>query len=235
MPHIRTVLYDQNRLEECVNEINGLRAGLIRIGTFNSVSAQWLPGIIRFFHADYPAIRFELLHGTNEQIEEWIRSGRVDIGFIKYPPDTEMDSEFLYRDPIVSIFAAEDPHAGLSSFSLCQLPELPYIALNEGVDDEITAVLEANGIQPDTRFIESDDHAVVAMVEQGLGTSLMSMMMIQGFSRRIAAIPLEPPAWRDLGIGFRDRKSLSGAAAAFLQCTRQWLAENGYHSEGSSE
>ena len=174
MPHIRTVLYDQYRLEECMNEINGLRAGLIRIGTFNSVSAQWLPGIIRSFHADYPAIRFELLHGTNEQIEEWIRSGRVDIGFIKYPP-------------------------------------------------------------ADTRFIESDDHAVVAMVEQGLGTSLMSMMMIQGFSRRIAAIPLEPPAWRDLGIGFRDRKSLSGAAAAFLQCTRQWLAENGYHSEGSSE
>ena len=42
MPHIRTVLYDQNRLEECVNEINGLRTGLIRIGTFNSVSAQWL-------------------------------------------------------------------------------------------------------------------------------------------------------------------------------------------------
>ena len=65
MPHIRTVLYDQYRLEECVNEINGLRAGLIRIGTFNSVSAQWLPGIIRSLPADYPAIRFELLHGTN--------------------------------------------------------------------------------------------------------------------------------------------------------------------------
>ncbi|MGN1143449.1 MAG: LysR family transcriptional regulator, partial [Anaerovoracaceae bacterium] len=233
LPYIRTVLYDQYRLEECVNEINGLRAGLIRIGTFNSVSAQWLPGIIQSFHTDYPEIRFELLHGTNEQIEEWIGSGRVDIGFIKYPPDTEMDSEFLYRDPIVSIFAAEDPHAGLSSFSLRQLPELPYIALNEGVDDEITAVLEANGIQPDTRFIESDDHAVVAMVEQGLGTSLMSMMMIQGFSRQIAAVPLDPPAWRDLGIGFRDRKSLSGAAAAFLQYTRQWLAENGYRCEGS--
>ena len=42
LPHIRTVLYDQYRLEECVNEINGLRTGLIRIGTFNSVSAQWL-------------------------------------------------------------------------------------------------------------------------------------------------------------------------------------------------
>ena len=110
----------------------------------------------------------------------------------------------------------------------CQASSGPYIALNEGVDDEITAVLEANGIQPDTRFIESDDHAVVAMAEQRLGTSLMSMMMIQGFSRQISAVPLDPPAWRDLGVGFRDRKSLSGAAAAFLQYTRQWLTENEY-------
>lgn len=235
LPHIRTVLYDQYRLEECVNEINGLKSGLIRIGTFNSVSAQWLPGMIRKFHADYPAIRFELVHGTNAQIEEWTCSGRVDIGFIKYPPDAEMDSEFLYRDPLVSIFAAEDPHAEQSSFSLRELPDLPYIALNEGVDDEITAVLAANGIVPDTRFVESDDHAVVAMVEQGLGTSLMSMMMIQGFSRRITAVPLDPPAWRDLGVGFRDRKSLSRAASAFLQCIRQWLSENGYCSERSTD
>ena len=27
LPHIRTVLYDQYRLEECVNEINGLKSG----------------------------------------------------------------------------------------------------------------------------------------------------------------------------------------------------------------
>lgn len=72
LPHIKTVLYDQYRLEECVNEINGLKSGLIRVGTFNSVSAQWLPGMIKRFQADYPGIRFELLHGTNDQNVEWI-------------------------------------------------------------------------------------------------------------------------------------------------------------------
>ena len=61
MPHIRTVLYDQNRLEECVNEINGLRAGLIRIGTFNSVSAQWLPSILKSFGGRYPSIEFDVV------------------------------------------------------------------------------------------------------------------------------------------------------------------------------
>ena len=42
LPDIRTVLHDQRRLAEHIDEINGLRDGLIRVGTFNSVSAQWL-------------------------------------------------------------------------------------------------------------------------------------------------------------------------------------------------
>lgn len=230
LPHIKTVLYGQYRLEECVDEINGLKSGLIRVGTFNSVSAQWLPGMIKKFHAVHPGIRFELLHGTNNQNEEWISTGRVDIAFIKYPPDTAMDAEFLYRDPIVSIFASDDEHASWDKFSLSDLPDLPYIALNEGVEDEITAILQANKVQPETRFVESDDHAVIAMVEQGLGTSLMSRMMLLGFSRKIAAVPLDPPAWRDLGIGCRDRNNLSAAAKAFVQCAKEWLEEEGYHA-----
>lgn len=225
LPYIRTVLHDQRRLSEYIDEINGLREGLIRIGTFNSVSAQWLPGIIKKFHKDYPRIRFELLHGTDEQINSWIADGRVDVGFVAYPSKLDLDDTFLYRDPIVSIFAEDDPHASMDTFPISMLPELPYIALNEGVEDEITAILNQNRIQPDARFVESDDHAVIAMVEQGLGISLMSMMMLQGFDRRIAAVPLDPPGHRDLGIACRDRSMLSAAASRFYDCACDWVAE----------
>ena len=104
------------------------------------------------------------------------------------------------------------------------LPELPYIALNEGVEDEITAILNQNRIELDARFMESDDHAVIAMVEQGLGTSLMSMMMLEGFSRKIKAVPLEPPGYRDLGIACRSRQLLSSAAEAFYECACKWVS-----------
>lgn len=65
LPYIRTVLHDQRRLSERIGEINGLREGLIRVGTFNSVSSQWLPGMIKRFQAQYPAIR---LSCSTEQI-----------------------------------------------------------------------------------------------------------------------------------------------------------------------
>lgn len=226
LPYIRTVLHDQRRLTERIDEINGLREGLIRIGTFNSVSAQWLPGIIKKFHTDYPGIQFELLHGTDAQIVSWIADGRVDVGFVAYPTISELEADFLYRDPIVGIFAEDDPHASMDTFPISRLPELPYIALNEGVEDEITAILDQNRIQPDARFIESDDHAVIAMVEQGLGTSLMSMMMLEGFDRRIIAVPLDPPGYRDLGIACRSREMLSLAAAKFYAYACDWILED---------
>lgn len=225
LPYIRTVLHDQRRLEERIGEINGLRDGLIRIGTFNSVSAQWLPGIIKKFHTDHSGIRFELLHGTDAQIVNWIGDGRVDVGFVAYPTRSELEADFLYRDPIVSIFAENDPLAKLEKFPLSMLPELPYVALNEGVEDEITAILNQNRIEPDTRFMESDDHAVIAMVEQGLGTSLMSRMMLEGFSRRIVAVAIDPPGHRDLGIACRSKELLSNAAAEFYRYACEWVRD----------
>lgn len=224
LPYISRVLHDQQRLSERVNEINGIREGLIRVGTFNSVSAQWLPGIIKKFHAEYPGIQFELLHGTDAQIVNWIEEGRVDLGFVAYPTTPELEAEFLYRDPIVSIFAEDDANATMEVFPISMLQNIPYIALNEGEEDEITAILNHNQIQPNTRFMESDDHAVIAMVEQGLGTSLMSMMMIKGFDRRIVAIPLDPPGYRDLGIAVRSRMLLSSAGSAFYNYARDWIS-----------
>lgn len=223
LPYIRRVLQEQQRLSEQVAEINGIRKGAIRIGTFNSVSAQWLPGMIKAFHTDYPGVQFELMHGTDAQIVSWVEEGLVDIGFVAYPTKPDLEADFLYRDPIVSIFAEDDPHAALDVFPISKLPTLPYIALNEGEEDEITTLLDKNQIQPDAHFVESDDHAVIAMVEQGLGTSLMSTMMLKGFARRIAAVPLDPPGYRDLGIACRSHALLSSAASLFYQYACDWV------------
>lgn len=225
LPYIRTVINDQKRLREFIDELNGISKGLVRVGTFNSVSAQWLPGMIKSFQNDYPGIQFELLHGTDIQIVNWIKDGRVDVGFVAYPTSPELESVFLYRDPIVAIFSEDDPISKNECFDIANLSDVPYVALNEGVEDEITAILNKNRIKLDARFIESDDHAVIAMVEQGLGVSLMSVMMLQGFDRKITALPLNPPGYRDLGIACRSHRLLSRASAEFFKCACNWVNE----------
>ena len=222
MPYIRNVISAQRNLDQAVGKIKGRQLGLIRVGTFNSASAQWLPGMIKEFTDTYPDVRFELIHGTDEETRKLTEDGRVDMTFTDYSNrGNVLIEEFLMRDPIVCIFSSKDPKASLNSISLKTLEELPYVALNEGVDDEITRILTINNVNLDPRFIESDDHAVVAMVEQGLGTSLMSEMMLQGFEADIATVPLDPPAYRKIGLAYRDNYSL--AAAAFMSHIRNWI------------
>ena len=234
MPYIRSAILAQRNVEQAVGEINGKYRGLIRIGTFNSASAQWLPGMIKEFTEKYPEVRFELIHGTDEITRKLAETGRVDLTFTDYPTKADLDEEFLIRDPIVAIFAKDDPMATRKSISLKELETLPYIALNEGVDDEITRLLTINKVELNPRFTESNDHAVLAMVEQGLGTSLMSKMMLQGFNADIAMVPLNPPAYRKLGIGCRDRKKLSLAADTFWNIAKDWISRH-YPKESLKE
>ena len=234
MPYIRSAILAQRNVEQAVGEINGKYRGLIRIGTFNSASAQWLPGMIKEFTEKYPEVRFELIHGTDEITRKLAETGRVDLTFTDYPTKADLDEEFLIRDPIVAIFAKDDPMATRKSISLKELETLPYIALNEGVDDEITRLLTINKVELNPRFTESNDHAVLAMVEQGLGTSLMSKMMLRGFNADIAMVPLNPPAYRKLGIGCRDRKKLSLAADTFWNIAKDWISRH-YPKESLKE
>ena len=223
MPYIRGVLYAQKSLDEAVGQIKGRQLGLVRIGTFNSASAQWLPGMIKEFSEEHPDVRFELIHGTDEETSGLTESGRLDLTFTDYPTKYALQEDFLISDPIVCIFSSDDPNANRESISLRELESLPYVALNEGVDDEITRILAASKTELNARFVESDDHAVVAMVEQGLGTSLMSEMMLQGFDANVKQVPLDPPAYRKLGIACRDKKRLSLAATAFMEHIKNWV------------
>ena len=226
MPYIRGVLYAQKSLDEAVGQIKGRQLGLVRIGTFNSASAQWLPGMIKEFSEDHPDVRFELIHGTDEETSGLTESGRLDLTFTDYPTKYALQEDFLISDPIVCIFSADDPNGNRKSISLQELEDLPDVALNEGVDDEITRILAASKTELTARFVESDDHAVVAMVEQGLGTSLMSELMLQGFNANVKQVPLDPPAYRKLGIACRDKERLSLAAAAFMEHVKNWIAKH---------
>ncbi len=222
LPHIKALLVEQRRLMQCAAEIRNLDIGLITIGTFNSISAQWLPSIIKEFTRLHPGVRFQLLHGNNDQIVDWVQKNQVDIGFTRYGTATDCHEIFLYQDPIIGVFSAQAPQAAHTDFTLEELKTLPYIALNEGVDDEITEVLEQAGVTLHPAFVESDDHAVIAMVEQGLGTSLMSQMMVRGFDRKIVAIPLHPPRFRQIGIACKDKALLSAAASDFWEHIKVW-------------
>ncbi len=81
LKYIREVLQWNEQLKQEVAAINGLEVGTVRIGTFTSVSTQWLPGIMKRFESQHPSIEIKLLEGDYDDINQWIANGAVDFGF----------------------------------------------------------------------------------------------------------------------------------------------------------
>ena len=63
------------------------------------------------------------------------------------------------------------------------------------------------------------DSAVISMVEHGLGVSILSRLVLKGRSDDVLALPLDPPAVRELGIATRPRKDLRSIVRRFISFT----------------
>lgn len=217
LPHAQSVCTEYRKLQMQVDELNGLQAGLIRIGTFSSVATHWLPNIIREFQKDYPNIEYELLLGDYKEIEEWILTGRVDCGFLRLPTHPELQTIFLEQDELLVILPEAHPSAGCDRFPVAALCNDPFMLLEKGEKAEVSGIFERCKISPNVHFTTWDDYAIMSMVESGLGISILPQLILRRVPYRIIAKELEVPAYRSIGLALRDQRSASIAVKRFME------------------
>ena len=216
LPYAQKVCQDYDKLQAQVDEISGLEAGLIRIGTFSSVATHWLPKIIKKFQADYPHIDYELLLGDYTEIETWIAEGRVDCGFLKLPTRPEFATIFLEQDPLLVVLPQRHPLAKLPKVPVQELLNYPFMLLDKGEQSEVGELLEQCGIRPQVHFTTWDDYAIMSMVESGLGIAILPRLILRRVPYKLVLKELAIPAFRKIGLALREKKTASQAVKRFL-------------------
>jgi len=194
-----------------------MQSGIIRIGTFSSVATHWLPNMIKAFKKDYPNIEFELLLGDYTEIESWIIEGRVDFGFLRLPTKADIETMFVEQDRLLVVIPQDHPLADCDLFPISELLNSPFMLLEKGAKAEISEIFEKHQVSPQISFTTWDDYAIMSMVENGLGISILPELILNRIPYRIVAKELEVPAFRTIGIAMREQKSLSLAAKSFLE------------------
>ena len=216
LPHAKSVCTEYEKLQMQVHELNGLQSGLIRIGTFSSVATHWLPKIIKEFQKDYPNIDYELLLGDNKEIEEWIAEGRVDCGFMRLPTHPDFNTIFLEQDKLLAILPENHPLANCEKFPIHALSEEPFMLLEKSDKAEISEIFERCNFVPNVRFTTWVDYAIMSMVESGLGISILPQLILKRVPYNIVIKELDIPAYRNIGLALRNKKTASLAVNRFL-------------------
>lgn len=74
-PYVERLVYQYWAAQEKAGEIKGLETGVVRMGTLASISAHWLPDLLRDFQFRYPGVEFMIHQGDYTSIQEWIKTG----------------------------------------------------------------------------------------------------------------------------------------------------------------
>lgn len=65
-------------------------------------------------------------------------------------------------------------------------------------------------------FTTWDDYAIMSMVESGLGISILPQLILKRVPYKIISKELDVPAYRNIGLALRNKKTVSLAVQRFM-------------------
>ncbi|OIK12465.1 LysR family transcriptional regulator [Bacillus sp. MUM 116] len=225
LKYIREILkWNEEMVQEIAN-INGLEIGTVRIGTISSVSIHWLPEIMKMFNEYHPSIEVKLLEGDYDDVEHWIATGLVDFGFVSLPTSQNFEVVPLKKDRMLCILSDEHPLAELNEIRFEMIKEEPLIKSKKGSDNDLIRILKGNNVSPHIKYELSDDQAIISMVGNGLGISILPEMVLHRIPTNVRILKLEGENYRTIGIAATSFKTLAPATKKFIEYLKSWLSE----------
>lgn len=216
-PFIQRTIFQYQILQEKVSEIKGLDSGIIRVGTISSITCHWMPYLIKEFQKLYPHVDFLFHQGDYTSIQEWIKTGQVDFGFVSPDAVNGLKTLSIKDGEMLAVLPLNHPLAKEKSIQLSQIVEEPFILLEEGHYSEPLEAFHQLGLEPHIQYRLHDDYAIMTMVEAGLGVSILAELVLKRNSYHIVTLPLEPKIIRHLAIGYKDMQSLPIASQYFIR------------------
>jgi DNA-binding transcriptional LysR family regulator len=219
-PDARRLLRQAEQIVENARRIARGETGQLRIGVPPSVMLTRLPEAIRRYRHLYPSVDFTLRELATSAIEQALRAGEIDLGFLRETqPEPPLQFSLFLSEPLVAILPVKHTLARTRNVALKRLHSDPFVFFPKRLgpafhDRLIQACIDA-GFTPNIAQEATQWQTVVSFVEAGMGVSIAP----QSVSKfRVAGIVYRPlvrlqtsvyASWRE--------QALAPAAEIFLK------------------
>lgn len=219
MPHVERILRDSRALEQAIADHRPEERRILRIGSYTSISRNWLPPVLKGFGAQFPDVQLTVKDGSCMDIEQWLMEGTIDVGLLSNCFSAPLEFLPLLQDRYYAVLPPEERPG--ETFDISAFNGRTFFVPSNGVDTEVLRILERSGVTPRFSLIATEDSAVIKMVEQGLGCSLLSELILRGSTDHVSLVPVDPPAFREVGAAVRSLKKAGPVLRCFLRYIRR--------------
>ena len=210
--YARDLVSAHERFGVAVGAVKNLEIGTVRIATFSSVATHVLPKAIEQFLLRYPDVSYEILLGDYDEIEEWTEEGRADFGIGRIPTSPHLSATPFIKDELKVLLPKGHSLAKHSLIDPEWLCTERFFLLEKQGNTVVDEVFAQCSTMPVPVFKTWDDYSIMAMVEAGLGVSILPDLILQRIPYKVEVRPLKTPVYRQVGIVTKKVGTLSPIA-----------------------
>ncbi len=222
--YARRMLQQHDDALQAVQELEGVRRGVLRFGCGPHISVSVVPHLLRAFLARYPDIELRVVTGNDHLLFDELRAGRLDLLMMNLPvPEPALEQVQLWRYEMVFVTAPGDPVAATPR----ELALRPFILYQRAVivEDAIRSFCVEAGFEP--RLVMQNDQAdsIKELVKLGLGISLLPLWSVSEDARRGTLRILRLPKrhlYNVTGLLYRKSAHAPAAVRALVEVAHEW-------------
>lgn len=151
LTHAEQIIKDYERMAFEMNRLQHKASGELRVGASTTISQYILPEILASFLLAYPEVHIDMLSGNSNEIEDYLKAGRIDIGLVEgiaRQPGLKY-SKFM-KDELVAIVSNRHPLATCDEISIDELKTQPLVMREFGSGS--LDVIEQRLLEQDVRL-----------------------------------------------------------------------------------
>ena len=156
--------------------------GNLKIGASFTIGEYILPSMLVQLKNTYPELAIEVVIGNTNEIVEYVKLLKVDIGLIEGNTNEKSISIFPFkRDDLVVVAPMNHRLAQQSSISISELQNEQWISreVGSGTRANFDHFLHSNGLKVKAITTISSNQGIKESVRNGLGISLLSKSVIE--------------------------------------------------------
>ena len=233
--YCREILDAQNKINDLSISNEMLSSGIIKIGAFASALVSFIPKAVKEFSIKYPNINIHIEEYQAENMNEDLKSGRIDIAIIASRSTPSADEvsegytcEHLLHDRICLYMHKDHPLAQYDIIKTSQLKECDILAPSTKWAQILSLNFNEKDFKKNVKHYIRSDISLFSMVSNNVGVALLSNLEEPVHFDNVIFRDLEDDTSRSIDAYISDFNKTSPAIKEFIAICKDVIAENNY-------
>lgn len=185
LAHVEALLLAVKRMDSDMRDFAGAEQGRLNVGASTTLATYVLPGILAAFMERYKGIEISMYSGNSEMVENLLKDGSIDIGFVEsLSRKPWLHYTHLMDDELVLVAGTGGAFGNLDVVTVDDLRSFPFVVREQGsgTREIMSARFEQAGIDMESLdiVIQLDSaESIKSFVKNSNCLAIMSVVSIR--------------------------------------------------------